>query len=685
MSTDNFDRIKLFDGIGLQSPAIISVLSAQQDGVEYYKLSRSIDKLRSMTADERLGGRRAKILLLLGLQHISKSAQVIPESLRSLISIAIVATPDELKAYGNYTDLLDEKGIIDILEKPVTETAFALLLKKTERVFSEQQTSDAVLAAQLSEVQKLHEIGVKFSGETDIESLTETITAVCKDVTCADAACFYLVVDRDGLGYDRQNYLSNKQLRFKYDRKNSAASFREKTMEVSNKSALSGYASLSRQTLPGYATVAQETLRIADVYELPEGAPYSINKQHDKISDYRTKSVLVAPILNRDKQTIGVIQLTNKRRHKNIVINTPQDADQHVVEFTEQDERFITALALQASIAYENLQLFDSIRALLEGFIMASVKAIEARDPTTSGHSARVATLTVSIAETVDRLTTGIYKSVKFSKKDLREIEYASLLHDFGKIGVRESVLVKANKLYEHELQSIKGRYETTRKAIQLKYANEKLKALSQHGKDAAQPLMNQLDSECRRLILELDTDLITILKANEPTAVSRSQHQNRLQTIQTKVFVYDEHEQYEYLTRYEMGRLSIRRGTLSEEEREEIQHHVSHTFEFLRQIPWTNDLRNIPLIAYAHHEKLDGSGYPNRLPAEAIPIQSKMMAICDIYDALTAADRPYKKALPTERAFDILHDEAAASKVDADLLNVFIEGEVFKTIRSFS
>ncbi|PIO48054.1 MAG: hypothetical protein CMR00_06875 [[Chlorobium] sp. 445] len=295
-----------------------------------------------------------------------------------------------------------------------------------------------------------------------------------------------------------------------------------------------------------------------------------------------------------------------------------------------------------------------------------------------------MAILTVGIAEAVDRIQTGIFKNVKFSRRDLEEIRYASLLHDFGKIGVRERVLVKAKKLYDYEMHSIKERYALIKKAIELKYTKQKLLYLLERTRSEVEPELRRLDAEMAEKIAELDSFLEFIIKVNEPS-ILRSEGFGKLREIQSKVFIYSEDEVYPYLLEHEVQRLSIPKGSLDERERREIESHVTHTFNFLRNIPWTNDLRRVPEIAFAHHEKLDGSGYPRHITAEAIPLQARMMTISDIYDALTAQDRPYKPAVPAEKALDILHYEVKSGKIDKDLFNVFVEARIFEKVTPLS
>jgi response regulator RpfG family c-di-GMP phosphodiesterase len=291
-----------------------------------------------------------------------------------------------------------------------------------------------------------------------------------------------------------------------------------------------------------------------------------------------------------------------------------------------------------------------------------------------------VAILTVGLAEKVDRVDTGPYADVKFSAEDIRELRYAALLHDFGKVGVHEAVLVKANKLYDHNLESLEARFKFIRKALENEYLHRKLSLALTLGHEAAEEIVS-LDEELARRLAELADEHGFILEANKPTVLDTGGFE-RIHTISAKTYEDTDGSRQPYLTGKEAENLSIAKGSLNLQERLEIESHVTHSFRFLRQIPWTRDLRRIPAVAYAHHEKLTGRGYPNNLTEGDIPFQSKMMAICDIYDALTASDRPYKRALPPEKALQILGYEVKDGNVDAELVRIFAEEEVWALVK---
>jgi response regulator RpfG family c-di-GMP phosphodiesterase len=323
-------------------------------------------------------------------------------------------------------------------------------------------------------------------------------------------------------------------------------------------------------------------------------------------------------------------------------------------------------------VALENSRLYQSIEALFEGFVQASVTAIESRDPATSGHSFRVADLTVRLAAAVDRVDAGPFRSVSFSAAEMKEIRYASLLHDFGKVGVREEVLVKARKLHPTHLDLIRLRADLIKRGIELRYARRKMDWLVRSGRRGFDAQAEAWDAELAALVEELDRGLKAVAVANEPSLLAE-QFVDDIQHLAVRAFLDHLGEPQTLITPPEAKILGIRRGSLTDEEFRDIQSHVVHTFQFLSQIPWTRDLRGVPRIAASHHEKLDGSGYPAAKRAPEIPIQTRMMTIADIFDALSAGDRPYKPAVPVERALDILQQERRAGAIDADLLDLFV------------
>jgi response regulator RpfG family c-di-GMP phosphodiesterase len=307
--------------------------------------------------------------------------------------------------------------------------------------------------------------------------------------------------------------------------------------------------------------------------------------------------------------------------------------------------------------------------------VQASVTAIEQRDPTTAGHSGRVEALTVGLARAINDINTGKYREVFLTEDQLKELRYACLLHDFGKVGVREHILIKAKKLLPGQLEVIQSRFEFIEMSVQYKYATEKLEAM-RAGRNGTS--LEQIDGRLQQELATLNSWVEGIVAANEPTVMPEDKA-SMLEALSQQNYYDIKGNVHPMLLPQEFRFLNIRKGTLDTQERMEMESHVTHSFHFLSKIPWTPVMRGIPEIAYGHHEKLDGSGYPRGLAGDQIPLQARMMTIADIYDALTAQDRPYKRAVATAAALDILNDEAADGKLDKDLLDVFITKQIYQ------
>jgi len=412
--------------------------------------------------------------------------------------------------------------------------------------------------------------------------------------------------------------------------------------------------------LAGHVASTGEAINIPRAYDDPR-----FNRTVDQATGYHTESLLTVPMrLASGKeagQVVGVIQVLNRRDGQ---------------PFNAEDQELLEGLGAQAGAVIENTILQADIQRLFEGFVHASVVAIESRDPTTAGHSERVARLTVGLAGTLEKVGTGAYAGLRFTAEQLQEIRYASLLHDFGKVGVREHVLVKANKLYPQELSILEARFDLIHRTLELQSARRKAAILAEQGPAAGAETLRHEDERLARDLAELRERLAFVLSCNRPNVLAQGGYE-RLHELRALSFEDTAGNPQSYLTEVETARLSIPKGSLSDDERREIESHVTHTFEFLSQIPWTRGLRRIPDIAHGHHERLDGQGYPLKLRPEQIAVEPRMMTVSDIYDALTASDRPYKKALPHEKALDILGDEAKRGLIDAELLRIFIEARV--------
>jgi HD-GYP domain-containing protein (c-di-GMP phosphodiesterase class II) len=517
------------------------------------------------------------------------------------------------------------------------------------------------------DITELTRVGAALSHERDLLALLEMILGQARRLTNSDAGSIYLVEGNN----NQNNGHGPAGLRFKL-----AQNFSLPNIPLSEFTIPLDHTSLS-----GYAATTGEPLVIADVYLLPSDVEYRQNRSFDEQFGYRTKSMLVIPMKTHKDEVVGVLQLINRKRRAEATLPTAEAVEHEVLSFDQRSVELVSALAAQAGVAIENSRLYEDIERLFEGFVTAAVTAIEARDPTTYGHSGRVAQMTVGLAEAVDRGGEGPYRALRFSREQLRELRYAGLLHDFGKVGVREQVLVKEKKLYPADLDVIKHRFHFMIQAAELEFERKRASHLLERGRDAYDEVVQEYERALRKRRVELERYLQAIIAANEPTILPEGSFDD-LMKLAYLSYVDINGEERPLLAEDELRLLSIRKGTLDESERREIESHVTHTFRFLQQIPWTRELRGIPDIAYGHHEKLNGRGYPRAITANDITPQTRMMTIADIFDALTATDRPYKRAVSPDRALDILHMEANEGLIDPHLLATFVGAKVFDILK---
>ena len=559
--------------------------------------------------------------------------------------------PPESKLNNRIFALLPRGVSIAALEKAV-EKAFESLRSREE-----SRKAHRELQRVASDLGTLNKIGVALSAERDTDALLELILAKSRDVTCCDAGSLYTV---------QENAEGGKHLVFKLTQSDShAAPFRRFTLPIDTRS------------VAGYAAATGQILNIKDAYRM-QNATFRHNRDFDRKYSYRTRSMLVIPMKNHKEEVIGVLQLINAKKHRAAKLTSLEAVEEEVIPFSKRSQDLGASLASQAGVALENNLLYRDIRNLFEGFVKASATAIELRDPATLGHSRRVAKLTVALAEEVDRADRGPYKDVHFTPQDIQELLYASLLHDFGKLAVREEVLVKPRKIYAKQMEVIQKRFLYVKKALELEGTRKKLQHVLRQGTKNYEAISSQIDEEYQKELMNLESFLESIRQANDPLLFPEKATK-KLAEIADWSFPDFSGPSEPLLSAEELRLLSISKGTLDPIEREEIESHVEHGFRFLSQIPWTKELRNIPKIMRAHHEKLDGSGYPYHLKAEDIPLQSKIMAIADMFDALTANDRPYQPAVPIERALDIIGEEVKSQFLDPVLFKLFVDARVYQ------
>jgi HD-GYP domain-containing protein (c-di-GMP phosphodiesterase class II) len=616
---------------------------------------------------------RGAVIVLLAWPEVWRDRQrLVPHLKRARCgnyTLVLVGRADEL-AEAPADEVRDPALRMTVLTVPTSAAALVIALRaRGEADRRALELAELQLAVEQAryENEMLIEVGRALSRERDPGSLFGMILRRARDVTGADAGSVYVVE-----GDDPDQPEAPRRLRF---------------IESQNDSvpveSLGFTIPVSPSSIVGACVLAKRPISIPDLYRLdPPGTgnnPWGFvhDRSFDQRHAYQTRSMITVPMISARDQVIGVIQLINK--HPRAVSRLVEQSDfEKVLPFDDVSIEYAASLASQAGIALENLLLYDEVRTLFEGFVKASVTAIEARDPTTSGHSERVASLTVELAALADREQTGPYADFRLSPDDRKQLEYAALLHDFGKVGVREHVLVKAMKLYPHDRALVQARFEFIRKALEAERLERKVRYLMEASRDQVGSALAAMDGEIELELKELDEIVAFVLKANQPTVLEQGGFE-RIQEIAARTFVGPGGEPHPYLTAEEATALQIARGSLTETERREIESHVVHTYNFLRQIPWGRTFRSVPELAGAHHEKLDGTGYPRGRKADEIPPAARMMTISDIFDALTASDRPYKKAVPVPKALDILAGEVERAKLDRVLFDLFVSAKVWE------
>ncbi|MFQ5651015.1 MAG: HD domain-containing phosphohydrolase [bacterium] len=500
--------------------------------------------------------------------------------------------------------------------------------------------------SQLEEqIRKLNAIGIALSSEQNLNRLLEVIVKEARSFTNADGGSLY-IKEKDRLNF---TVAQTESLRKRDSRKEP---FKEVCLPM------------SKESIAGYVAITGNILNINDVYKIPPTVEYRVNKQFDIRNNYRSKSMLVVPMRDHAGSIIGVLQLINSL-----------DEAGNVVPFKLEYESLVHSLASQAAVAIRNVKLIEEIKRLFRSLVRYSARAIDARSPHTAGHSGRVAKYSVRLACAINEEREGRLGKLGFSPDEIEELRMAAWLHDIGKIGVSEAVLEKTNKLTDDQIKVIGQRFESIRQAIRIRYFKKRLRYMRENRNGGRERV--ELHDACEQEMKEIDDAFEFINHVNIPGFLEAADHA-RLRLIAERTFVDSRGKRCHFLTPQEYETLSIIKGNLTDSEYKEIQSHVHHTLDILNKIPFTRDLENIPKHAAAHHEYLDGSGYPNGLKGDAISIQARIMCIADIFDALSSPDRPYKKAISIEESIEILRQEVKAGKLDGDIVELFIDKKLY-------
>ena len=512
-----------------------------------------------------------------------------------------------------------------------------------------------------AQLQELNKIGMALMSERDPQKLLGLILTQARRLSESDAGSLYLVEsDKDGTG--RLHFL------------------RSQNDTLPHLPSPDFTLPLDESSIAGHVALTGKPLVLADVYEMPAELPFSFNRAaFDEKYGYRAKSMLVVPMVDHKDRVVGVLQLINRKSEPGAAIRTDEDSDRWVLPYTDREVAIVQSLAGQAAVSIENGRLYQNIEALFRGFIKAASTAIDRRDPTTAGHSARVTRLTCLTAELVNQKTEGPFKDAFFTPEAMKQLEYAGLLHDFGKVAVREEVLVKVKKLPPVMGAEVAARFRLIERTIEADAARAKVTLLCEKGSAAAKGI-EAIDALLADELATLERYRRAVDEADIPRVLPE-EAAGILQDIAGKTFKAPDGTDHPYLTQEELHFLSIKRGNLDPTERKQIEDHVVHSYDFLADIPWTDELSRIAEIVRGHHEKLNGKGYPDGVGADQLSLETRIMTVCDIFDALTASDRPYKKAMPVDKALSILRMEADEGALDPEVVELFCASGVYKEV----
>lgn len=502
---------------------------------------------------------------------------------------------------------------------------------------------------------ELNDIGASLSSEHDLKLLLEKIVLAAKRITRADGGTLYLLAD------DR------RALHFEIVRTDSlniafgGSSAQSASGLFPDLPLYRADGSPNDCMVAAYAAITGNTVNIADAYAA-QGFDFSGTRQFDARTGYRSRSFLTVPMKNHEGEVIGVLQLIN-------AIDTPGG---QVVPFSPADQRLAESLASQAAVALSNRQLVAQLETLFESFIKLINLAIDEKSPYTGGHCQRVPELTMMLAEAAAATREGPLADFSLTDKDRYELRIAALLHDCGKVTTPVHVVDKATKLQTlfDRIHLIDTRFEVIRRDAEVR-----------KWRSIAEGMVAEIaDATYRDFCRQLEADRAALRRANIGCEKMADADIEQVHQIAGRYrWTAPDGQQQAFLNADEVENLTIRSGTLTAAERDIINHHIVATIRMLEQLPWPKHLKNVPEYASGHHERMDGKGYPRGLQREQMSWQARMMGIADIFEALTAKDRPYKEGMGLAQALEILERFSQSGHIDADLYEVFIKGEVFR------
>ncbi|CAM9892442.1 unnamed protein product [Phaeothamnion confervicola] len=504
-------------------------------------------------------------------------------------------------------------------------------------------------------LEQLNAIGASLSAERDINRLLESILVAAKTITRADGGTLYRVTEEKTLRFEivrtssLKNYLGGTT--------GNPVPFYPIQLYRDGKP--------NHNMIAAHAALSGQTINVQDAYTA-EGFDFTGTRAFDAKTGYRSQSFLTVPMKNHENEIIGVLQLINATNPKTGEIQA----------FSPSDERLAESLASQAAIALTNRMLINQLEELFESFINLMNTAIDEKSPYTGGHCQRVPTLTMMLAEAVNETREGPLKNFTMSDKDRYELKIAGLLHDCGKVTTPVHVVDKATKLetiYDR-IHLLDTRFEVLKRDAEIDLLKKKLE-LAEAGRRAE---AGELEQAHRERLRRIEEDRSFLRACNIGGEAMRDFDIERVKRISEYRWTDVAGYQASFLTEDELKNLTIRAGTLTQDERQIINHHIVATIKMLEALPWPRHLKNVPEYAGGHHERMDGKGYPKGLVRDQMSVQARVMGIADIFEALTAKDRPYKKGKTLSESLEILGKFSQNGHIDADLFDVFVRRKVY-------
>jgi len=513
---------------------------------------------------------------------------------------------------------------------------------------------EQVFTALTERVQTLGEVGAALTAEHDLERLLEMIVEKGSQVTRADGGTLYLIDEEEQVLCFK--IVQNRSLEI---RMGGAAG---EAISWGALPMITADGDPNHRNVSTYVAHTGEVVNISDVYDV-DGFDFTGTKQFDLTTGYRSRSMLVCPLSNHEGNVIGVLQL----------LNAMDEESDSVIPFSPETEKLATALASQAAIAITNAMLVENLKELFDSLIQTIATAVDEKSPYTSGHITRVTELTMWIAEEINKQESGELATVRFDQNELEELRIAAWLHDIGKIVTPEYIMDKATKLQTicDRIEKVNLRYEIIKRDVEINYLRRQINDADQFTEVAG-------SDDLKETFRRLDDERAWINRINVGEAPLPEDFSERFEAISERTFEMNG-ETHHLVQPDEKENLRIARGTLNTQERKIIENHVVATRNMLGKLSFPEDLTRVPEYAGGHHEKMDGSGYPEGLRGEEIPLQSRIMALADIFEALTAEDRPYKEGKNLSEAVIILSSLVDSGKLDGRIFRVFITSDLLR------